>query len=392
MQSFSQLRGPMKLMSGIGVVVLVLTLLGIGMYAQANPSIAAAGTARQYFIAADAVDWDYAPLGSNAITGAPFDDTANVFVQSGKDRIGKVYRKSIYREYTDQTFKTLKPVPADWKHLGLLGPVIHAEVGDSIVVIFKNNTQFPASIHPHGVFYKKDAEGAPYADGTSNSDKADDAVAPGTTYTYKWDVPERAGPGPGDPSSVLWMYHSHTDEIADTYSGLTGVMIITARGQAKPDGSPKDVDRELVTMFQVMNENNSLYLDQNIDKFTGNPALAHAEAASGDEEFAESNLMHAVNGYVYGNAPGLNTKVGQRVRWYVIALGTEVDLHTPHWHGNTLLLNGTQMGMRTDMVELLPGSMKILDMQPDDPGTWLFHCHVNDHISAGMLAVYNVTR
>ena len=91
--------------------------------------IAAAGTTRQYFIAADAVDWDYAPLGLNNITGQPFDDTANVFVKSGKDRIGKVYRKSLYREYTDATFKTLKPVPPEWKHLGILGPVIHISAG-----------------------------------------------------------------------------------------------------------------------------------------------------------------------------------------------------------------------------------------------------------------------
>jgi hephaestin len=40
-------------------------------------------------------------------------------------------------------------------------------------------------------------------------------------------VPERAGPGPHDPSSVVWMYHSHTDEIADGYAGLIGPMIIT---------------------------------------------------------------------------------------------------------------------------------------------------------------------
>jgi FtsP/CotA-like multicopper oxidase with cupredoxin domain len=29
-------------------------------------------------------------------------------------------------------------------------------------------------------------------------------------------------------------------------------------------------------------------------------------------------------------------------------------------------------------------------MQPDNVGTWLFHCHVNDHISAGMLSLYTV--
>ena len=108
-----------------------------------------------------------------------------------------------------------------------------------------------------------------------------------------------------------------------------------------------------------------------------------------DEEFNESK-MHSINGYVFGNLPGLNMKVGEHVRWYVIGMGTEVDLHTPHWHGQTLTMNGMGMGARTDMVELLPNSMKILDMVPDNPGTWLFHCHVNDHITAGMQALFTV--
>jgi hephaestin len=30
------------------------------------------------------------------------------------------------------------------------------------------------------------------------------------------------------------------------------------------------------------------------------------------------------------------------------------------------------------------------DMQPDDPGTWLYHCQVADHITAGMLTRYQV--
>jgi hephaestin len=109
--------------------------------------------------------------------------------------------------------------------------------------------------------------------------------------------------------------------------------------------------------------------------------------APGDEEgFEESNLMHSIDGYVYGNGPVPVMKVGQRVRWYTYTLGTEVDLHTPHWHGNTVL----SMGMRTDMSHLLPGDMMVTDMTPDDTGTWLFHCHVNDHILAGMQTRYKV--
>ena len=78
---------------------------------------------------------------------------------------------------------------------------------------------------------------------------------------------------------------------------------------------------------------------------------------------------------------------GERVRWYMMSIGNEVDLHTPHWHGQTVL----SMGSRMDMVELLPGSMKTVDMTPDNPGTWLLHCHVNDHITAGMMALFTVT-
>ena len=55
-------------------------------------------------------------------------------------------------------------------------------------------------------------------------------------------------------------------------------------------------------------------------------------------------------------------------------------------NGNTV----TALGMRTDVVNLLPASMVVADMVPDAPGTWLFHCHVNDHITAGMLARFRV--
>jgi hephaestin len=30
-------------------------------------------------------------------------------------------------------------------------------------------------------------------------------------------------------------------------------------------------------------------------------------------------------------------------------------------------------------------------MIPDNAGVWMFHCHVNDHIAAGMTALYRVT-
>ena len=340
------------------------------------------GHKRVFYIAADEVEWNYAPAAKNLITGQDFTDDEAVYVQGGSNRIGSTYRKALYRGYTDDTFTTRTPADPRWQHLGTLGPVIHAEVGDSIEVHFKNNTRFPESMHPHGVFYAKDSEGAPYSDSVPSSDKGGDSVAPGETFVYHWDVPERAGPGPMDGSSVLWMYHGHVDEVTDVEAGLAGAIVVTKKGMARPDGTPSDVDREFVTLFQVMDENVSPFLDVNIQEHAGLPQTVKKD----DPDFQESNKKHSINGYLFGNQPGLSMYQDERVRWYVMDLGNENDLHSPHWHGET----GVANGMRTDMLQILPGGMQVFDMQPDDPGTWLLHCHVNDHILAGMQELFTV--
>lgn len=46
---------------------------------------------------------------------------------------------------------------------------------------------------------------------------------------------------------------------------------------------------------------------------------------------------------MYGNLPGLNVEENERVRWYLFALGNQKDLHTVHWHGNTVLDHGARV-------------------------------------------------
>ena len=55
------------------------------------------------------------------------------------------------------------------EHLGMLGPLLRAEVGDRVHVHFLNRLSVATSIHAHGLRYAKNAEGAPYADGTSGA-------------------------------------------------------------------------------------------------------------------------------------------------------------------------------------------------------------------------------
>ena len=349
-------------------------------------------TTRTYYIAADDVEWDYAPTGTNLTEGRPFNEDEKAFMEAGPTVIGRKAKKAIYREYTDATFKTLKPRPPEWEHLGFLGPVIRAQVGDTIRIVFKNNAKFPATLHPHGVFYTKDSEGALYNDGSTGKNKADDAVPPGGTYTYTWSVPERAGPSKSEGSTALWMYHSHTDEVRDQATGLFGPIIITRRGMARPDGSPVDVDREIVASFMETDENQSWYLADNIRAYATKPddvkivtgafflTWAFSKPLLYDKYFREN-----INGYSYGHTPGITMKVGQRVRWYLMA-GSGFEIHSVHWHGNVV-----QVGhMRTDVTPVMTMGMTIADMVPDNPGKWLFHCHVHYHMRLGMQAFYTV--
>jgi len=104
--------------------------------------------------------------------------------------------------------------------------------------------------------------------------------------------------------------------------------------------------------------------------------------------FAETNYKFSVNGYLYGDGPVMTVQQGQRVRWYLLDMGDvgALNFHTPHWHGNTVLSHG----IRRDTIFLLPLGTETADMVPDAPGLWLFHCHLDDHMEAGMMARYEV--
>ncbi len=47
-------------------------------------------------------------------------------------------------------------------------------------------------------------------------------------------------------------------------------------------------------------------------------------------------------------------------------------------------------GQRTDVIALSPAQMAVADMVPDNVGMWMYHCHVDDHMEAGMMAMYQV--
>lgn len=373
---------------------LMLALLAAAL---AGCAQAHAGVVRTYYVAADEINWNYMPGGQDGMMGMNPDGYAKLFAQRGAHALGSTYRKAVYREYTDGTFSHLKARPAQDAYLGILGPILHAEVGDTIQVVFRNHGTHAYSMHPHGVTYLKPSEGAGYSDGVAMSAKGGDSVAPGKQFTYTWRVGESAAPGPNDPNSIVWLYHSHVDERHEVDAGLIGAIIVTRAGMAKPDGTPNDVDREFVEAFVAFDENQSTFTDANIKRYAGsikkfNKLNSTPLDPQGNADFLLGtgsiplNLRWTINGFQYADGPMPQMKQGDRVRWYVITLGEGLNFHTPHWHGNTVLVNGS----RTDVLNIAPAQMITADMKPNNPGIWLFHCHVSEHMQGGMAARYAV--
>jgi len=329
-------------------------------------------TTREYYIAAEIVDWNYAPSGKN-----------KMMPHKGLGVWGKhlVYKKIRYIQYQSSAFKR-KVKQAKW--MGILGPTIRAVEGDKIEVHFYNRTNKALSIHPHGLRYDKKNEGA---DGkmmpkvNAATEKINGARVPaGKKFTYRWSVDQDAAPGPNDPSSIIWLYHSHVDSVVEIYDGLVGSIIITKKGMQRSifDPRPKDVDVEFINLYMIFDENGRAVVDAKTKKAT------IPKKQSAQEQ--EGHLKHAINGLIYGNLEGLVVKSRQRVRWYLLGMGAEVDIHTAHWHGKTVLHKGS----RTDVVELLPSTMKTVDMVANNIGKWLLHCHVTDHMTAGMSTRWEV--
>ncbi|XP_067898713.1 ceruloplasmin [Heterodontus francisci] len=348
------------------------------------------GNERRYYIAAEEIIWDYGPSGMDQFTAKPLNSQqgdAVVFFEKGQTRIGGKYKKAVYREYIDDTYKKQKERKEDDQHLGILGPVIKAEVGDTIKVTFWNNASQTYSIQPHGVSYEKDNEGANYQTNILKfvgQPVRSPHVHPGHTFIYEWKIPKDFGPSENDPNCLTWLYYSAVDPIKDSSSGLVGPLIVCKKNTLNVLGKQKNVDKEFYLLATVFDENLSWYLDDNINRFTTKPKAVDKE----DEDFQESNKMHSINGYMYGNQPGLEMRKGNTVAWHMIGLGSEVDIHGIYFQGNTFLSKGT----RRDTVNLFPHVTVTAIMETDNAGVFEVVCKTTDHYAGGMKQFYTVKK
>ncbi|XP_034522596.1 coagulation factor V [Ailuropoda melanoleuca] len=317
------------------------------------------GNRKYYYIAAEEVSWDYSKF-------AQSEDVDDIPENT-------IYKKVVFRKYLDSTFTKRDPLGEYEEHLGILGPIIRAEVDDVIQVRFKNLASRPYSLHAHGLSYEKSSEGKTYEDDSPEWFKEDNAVQPNSSYTYVWHATARSGPENPGSACRAWAYYSAVNPEKDIHSGLIGPLLICQKGVLDKTNTPMDM-REFVLLFMVFDEKKSWYYEKK--------AQSPRSWRLASSDVKKSHEFHAINGMIY-NLPGLRMYEQEWVRLHLLNMGSSRDIHVVHFHGQTLLENGTQQH-QLGVWPLLPGSFKTLEMKASKSGWWLLDTEIGENQRAGM--------
>jgi zinc transporter ZupT len=213
------------------------------------------------------------------------------------------------------------------------GPLIRLRVGERVAFVVKNELPQPTTVHWHGLAVPDAQDGVP---GVSQ-----DAIPPGGTYTYRFRVtPQMLG---------THLYHTHVNDDFQVDQGLHGVLIV-------------DPARALSRRYDV----DALY-----------------ETSSFKLGGSEQENAFALDGKAYPEAPALRVALGQRVLLRLANSSAE-ESHVMHLHGYTFRIvardgNPLARPIAANTVFLAPFQTADVAFTADNPGTWMFHCHILDH-------------
>jgi FtsP/CotA-like multicopper oxidase with cupredoxin domain len=236
-----------------------------------------------------------------------------------------------------------------WSYNGMIpGPIMHANVGDKIRIVLKNELPESTSLHLHGVRVPNGMDGVdPYTQ---------KPIEPGATFNYEWTALE--------PS--VGMYHSHHNAQVQVPNGLAGAILIgdwktmamTAAGGRTKDAN--NVAEQEVVM--VLNDSGTIGLSLNGKSF---PATSPYSLAIG-----ESMVVHYYNEGNMTHPMHLHQPAG------LVVAKDGIMLESPFW---------------ADTLNVAPGERWTVVYTPKDAGVWAWHCHILTHAETPEGMRYMVT-
>ncbi len=213
------------------------------------------------------------------------------------------------------------------------GPTLVVRQGERVVIDYRNSQSVPDTIHLHGI------HGAPLEmDGVGGISQP--MVMSGQSFRYEFTASQ----------SGTFIYHSHDNEEM-VNSGLYGAIVVLPVHPSAAERSDRD-DVEMISSWTI-------------------------------QSLSENHFT--LNGKEYPDTVPIEVKKGQRVRIRWINMSGE-NFHTMHTHGHDqrVIARDAQpipWNDIEDTIMLGPGQRAdVIVLANAQPGTWLVHCHVLDHI------------
>jgi manganese oxidase len=224
------------------------------------------------------------------------------------------------------------------------GPLIEVGEKDHVRIYVTNKLPTKTSVHWHGVLLPCGMDGV--------SGVTQFPIEPLETVVYEFIFPH-AG---------TFMYHSHHDDMTQEAMGLVGMMIVHER-EADVKKRP---DRDFVILLH----------EWSIPVATSRP----------DSLAMNDFNVFTMNGKVMPYTEPLVAKFGDKV-WIRYGNLSAMDHHPIHLHGYSFKVIGTDGGFAKDTSMLIPettvlvpvGTTRVTEFIANNPGDWIFHCHMTHH-------------
>jgi manganese oxidase len=227
-----------------------------------------------------------------------------------------------------------------WSYNGIVpGPMIKIDAGDTIRVIFNNETPMASDIHWHGLPIPNDQDGvSPYTQ---------DLVKSGESFTYEFTVDE----------PMIAMYHAHMHSQISVPNGMFGAFIVgenpipygeTISGITIPEDL---VLAEEIPM--VLNDAGVIGLTLNGKSFPATAPMVLQEGEWASVHYYNEGLTaHPM--HLHGFPQLVYAKDG-------------IPLDYPYW---------------ADTINVAPGERYSVLFQGSMPGVWVWHCHILTHVES----------
>ena len=225
-----------------------------------------------------------------------------------------------------------------WAYNGQVpGPYIKLDVGDRVQIELTNLTPMGTDIHWHGIHTPNDQDGvSPYTQ---------DPIGTGETFTYEFDAEDPA----------IGMYHAHLHSQTSVINGMFAAFQIG--DNPLPYGKtisgvtiPQDLEPAFETPM-VLNDAGTIGLTLNGKSFPATEPIVIDEN--------EWGVIHYYN-------EGLTAHPMHLHQFPQLVYAKDgIPLDNPYW---------------ADTINVAPGERYSVLFHAEDPGVWVWHCHILTHV------------